>query len=154
MLLQAARLTLRGVFFARRLTERVGVRLVAGRVTPARSGFQAASIENRDVAARVADQLARLQRPGGPSDACATHTEHVSEEFMSHAEVIGVRPISRHEEPARKPRLHDMEAGTGGGLCQLAQEHMDVAVQAISQGWAVCELAAEWHRFHSPGRAR
>ena len=53
---------------------------------------------------------------------------------MSHAEVIGMRPISRHEEPARKPRLHDVEAGTGGGLCQLAQDHMDVAVQAMFAG--------------------
>lgn len=43
------------------LTHDAGVRCLVGLITPARSGFQAAAVENRDGAAAIVDQFAFLQ---------------------------------------------------------------------------------------------
>ena len=49
---------------------------------------------------------------GGSTDACPTHAQYVGQEFMRDAELIGVRPIAGHQQPAGKPRLDEMEAGS------------------------------------------
>lgn len=100
------------------------IHLVGSRVTLARDRFQAPSIQDFHLAAAVADQLALLQRTRRARDACATYSEHVSEEFLGKTKLIGMCPIASHEEPARKPRLDDMEAGTDGHLRELV--HQDV----------------------------
>ena len=50
-----------------------------GRVTLARSGFQAIAIENRDIPTPIAEQLAILQRTRGLDDADAAHVQHVGQ---------------------------------------------------------------------------
>jgi len=72
---------------------------------------------------------------------------------MRDSELIGVRAIASHQEPTGKPRLHEMEAGAGGHLCQLAQHDIEVTVQTSLQWRAVFELTAKCRRFHAPGRA-
>ncbi len=44
------------------------------------------------------------QRTGGLSNACTAHAQHVGRELMRDVELIGVRPISSHQEPTSKPR--------------------------------------------------
>ena len=94
------------------------------------------------------------QRTGGLSNACTAHAQHVGQELMRDVELIGVRPISSHQEPTSKPRLHEMEAGASGRLYQLAQHYVEVTVQRSLQRRAVFELTAKCRRLHSPGRAR
>ena len=45
-----------------------------------------------------------VQRTGGLSNACTAHAQHVGQELMRDVELIGVRPISSHQEPTSKPR--------------------------------------------------
>src|SRR4029077_20863612 len=139
---------------SRAKSEEPGVRLLDRRVTPASSGFQAAPVEDLEPAAAVADQPALAQRTGGSSNACATYAQHVGHEFMRDMELVGVRPIASHQQPTGKPRLHDMEAGASGGLCQLAQRYVEVTVQTSLQRRVVSEFTAKCRRFHSPSRAR
>src|SRR5690348_16791584 len=65
-----------------------------------------------------------------------------------------MRPVSGHQQPARKPRFHEMEAGASGGLCQLAQRYIEIAIQSSTQCRAMRDLPAKVCRFHSPCRAR
>jgi hypothetical protein len=81
------------------------VRFVHCGVTQASSGFQATSVEDHELAATVADQLAVAQRTGGSSDACAPHTQHGGDEFMRDAKLVGV---ASHQEPTGKARLEEM----------------------------------------------
>src|ERR1700730_17766621 len=129
------------------------VRFLDRRITLASSGFQAASVEDRERAAAVADQLAPAQSSGGLGNACTAHAQHVGEEFVRDLELIGVRSIASHQEPPGKPRLHNMEASATGRLCQLAQCYIKVTVQTSLQRRAVFELTAKCRRLHSPGRA-
>ena len=82
-------------------------------------------------------RVAPAQRTGGLSNACTAHAQHVGRELMRDVELIGVRPISSHQEPTSKPRLHEMEAGASGCLCQLAQRYVEVTVQSSLQRRAV-----------------
>src|ERR1700737_3825624 len=100
----------------RGLIQDAGERFLVRRITPASSGFQAASVEDRERAAPVADQLAPAQSTGGLSNAGTAHAQHVGEEFVRDLELIGVRSIASHQEPTGKPRLHKMEAGASGRL--------------------------------------
>src|SRR6185437_7688419 len=56
--------------------------------------------------------------------------------------------------PAREPCLHQMEAGTSGRLCQLAQRYIEVTIQLPLQRRAMRELPGKGRRFHSPGGTR
>jgi hypothetical protein len=79
------------------LTQDPGVSFLDHRVTLASSGFQATPVEDRELAAAVADQLALAQRVGGSSNAGAPNAQHVGHEFMSDVEFIGVGPIAGHQ---------------------------------------------------------
>jgi len=82
---------------SQQLIQDPGVRFLDHRVTLASRGFQATTVEDRELAAAVADQLALAQRGGGSSNAGAANAQHVGHEFMSDVEFIGVGPIAGHQ---------------------------------------------------------
>src|SRR5580658_3241812 len=103
-----------------------GIRILERYVTPAGRGFQAAAVEDRKLAAFVADQLASAQRTSGSRNARAAHAEHVGQEFMSYLKLIGVRPIASHQQPAGEARLHEMKSSASSRLRQLTQRYIEV----------------------------
>ena len=86
-----------------------------GPVTLAGHRFQACAVQDLDLAARIADHLRLLHGAGGDGDGAALHAQHVGQQFVGQVEVVGVGPVVGHQQPARKPRLHFMETGAGGG---------------------------------------
>ena len=85
------------------LSEQTGVivdnRLVAlaGRV------LQPHARENADLTANVADELSFSQRACGDGDRTSTHAQHVGEELVREVEMIRVRAVMRHQQPACRP---------------------------------------------------
>ncbi len=121
-------------------------------VARARRCFEASAVEDGDVAAAVADQLALLQRLRRLGDADAPHPEHVPEEFMRHAESVRLHAIVRHQQPAREARLHHVKAIARGGLRDLRHQRMGIAVQLPLQRQAEPEFLAEARRGHPQRR--
>ena len=72
---------------------------------------------------------------------------------MRDVELVGVRPVAGHEQPAGEPGLEHVEACAGRRLGQLAHHHVDVSIQYALQRDAGLQLAAERLRIHAPGRA-
>ena len=82
------------------------------------------AIEDREVAAAVADELAPLQRGRGAGDAHTPDAEHVREEFVRDVELAGVGAIAGHQQPARQARFDEVKSRARGGLHELRQEHI------------------------------
>ena len=88
-------------------------------VAAATRPLEAALVEDADIAAGVLDQLLPLQRGRRFGDSDPAHAEHVREKFVRHAELGRMHAITRHQEPARKARLHYVEAVARRGLRDL-----------------------------------
>src|SRR6185437_4578586 len=117
-----------------------GVLFLVRCVTLASCAFQTLSVEDRELAAAVADQFALAQSAGGSSNAGAANTQHVSQEFMREVKFRRMRPIAGHQKPTGEPRLHQMEAGAGSCLCQLLKCYVEVTVQTSLHLRATFEL--------------
>ena len=91
-----------------------GVSGIVGLVAPTGSGFQAATVENRDIPATVTDQFAILQLSGRLGHPDPTHSQHGGQKFVRTMKCIRVRPVLRHQEASGETRFHDMKAGAGG----------------------------------------
>jgi len=61
--------------------------------------LESGAINDRDVAALVADQSGLLQVAGGFSDALAAHAEHVGDQLLRHRQLIGIQPIQAQQQP-------------------------------------------------------
>src|SRR3954454_3867760 len=103
--------------------------LPVGPITLARGRLQATSIQDRDRAAVITDEGLVLQRCRGLGDADSTNTEHVPEKLVSEINGVGVRAVLGHQEPASETRLDHMEPRTGRRLCELAHQHIKIAMQ-------------------------
>jgi hypothetical protein len=57
-------------------------------VTSARPRFQARSVEDRELASDVTDQVPLLEDAGCIGDALATHAQHVGEELLGEPEFV------------------------------------------------------------------
>src|SRR5208282_215255 len=64
-------------------------------------------------------------------------------------EVVRVRAILGHQQPAGKPRLDHVEASTSGSLRELAYLDKDISVGFALQRLTASEFAAERWRVHA-----
>src|SRR5258706_16334853 len=92
------------------------VRLVAA----ARRGLEPGTVADPDVAARIADEVAALERARRLRNAHAPHAEHHREELVGDVEGRGMRAIRRHEHPPGEALLDDVEAVAPRRLRELA----------------------------------
>ncbi len=78
-------------------------------VALARSLFQTFTIQNRDAAARVLDQVSRLQRSTGYGHTTAARAQHVCYELMSQLQLIPLHPIMDHQQPTTQTLFDAMQ---------------------------------------------
>jgi hypothetical protein len=62
---------------------------------------------------------ARMQR-----DACSLDTQHLSKEFLSELQIVGIGQISCPEQPSAKPCLHMMRCHASSGLACLRVDRL------------------------------
>src|ERR1017187_6484738 len=65
--------------FLCRVTQGVAVGFLTGRVAAAGRGLQAVLVQDCDMTAGIADQLAPSQRTGGTSNACTPHAQKLGQ---------------------------------------------------------------------------
>src|SRR3954452_19502859 len=90
-----------------------------GLVTFASGCLETTAVQDRDVAAVIADEDPVLQRSGGLGDADPTHAQHMPEKLVREMNCVRVRAVLSHQQPAGKTRLDHVEARTGGRLREL-----------------------------------
>jgi len=122
------------------------VQLVRGEVTTARTRFQTLAVEDRDLAAAVADQRLPLQGRRCLRYTDATHAEHVGENLVRCVEVIRARAIVRHQQPPCQASLDDVEANAGCRLRDLLHLDVRVAVEPEPQRRAALEFVPQRRR--------
>ena len=74
---------------------------------------------------------------------CATHSEDGRERLVGRMEVVRVRVVASHQQPARESCLDDMEPGAGDRLRRLAHDDMNIALQATAQRDTAFEFLAK-----------
>ena len=109
---------------------------LADRVALAGLFFEARPIQDRHVSATIFDEFPMLQPGGNFGHAGAPNTEHHPQKFLREQELIRVRAIVRHQEPAAATLLDGMEMSARRRLCHLVKEGMRV-VQHDRPGSAV-----------------
>ena len=73
--------------------------------------------------------------------------------LLRDAEVVDLRTVVAHQQPARQPRADQMEAQAGGRHCQLHHADGHVALHEVPQRVAARELVDEGGGPDAPGRA-
>jgi hypothetical protein len=93
----------------------------------------AAAIKDADTAVRAAEQ------PEANKE-LAAHRVYLADRKVDTAKALAEtrfaddqRAVPSHQEPTGQPRLHQMEAGASGRLCQLAERDIEVTVQTALQ---------------------
>ena len=102
-------------------------------IAAAGGGFETSAIEYGDIAAAIAQQLLFLQQPCGVGDADAAHAQHLRKHVVGQMEVVGVRAIVGHQQPARHTSVQQMKTGAGGCARELGERHVDIAVALRTQ---------------------
>jgi len=69
---------------------------------------------------------------------------------MGDVKPVRMRPIASHQQPACQPCFDHMETLAGGGLGQLHQRDIQVAIQRTAQHGADRELIEKLSRFDPP----
>src|SRR6266508_3657003 len=62
--------------------------------------FQSLTVEDRDVAADVADQPGLLQAPGRLGDTLAASSQHVGDELLGEQQFRRLHPVVGEQQPA------------------------------------------------------
>lgn len=131
--------------------QQLGVSLPVGRVAAAGRGFQAGAVQHRHIAAVVFDEAAALQGIGGSRDADPAHAQHIGQEFVRHVEVVGMRAVLAHQQPAGQALGGLVKAQAGGRSGLLRHQHIEVTVHAALQRQAARQLEPEGRCADSPG---
>src|SRR6266542_5311647 len=98
------------------------------------SGFlEPFAVEDADSSAAVVDDLAALQHAGRSRDAGAADAKHLRQKLLRQDDLVAGDPVVRHEQPSCAPLLDRMDAVAGGGLPDLGQEGLRVAVDDVAQ---------------------
>src|SRR5579871_241668 len=112
-------------------------------IAGARGGFEALAVEDMDLAAAIADELPALQVRRGHRDTAPAYTEHIGEKLMREVEMIGMRAVVRHQQPASQTWRELVKAHARRGSRQLRHQQIQVAAHDIRHlGWAT-QLAAQ-----------
>src|SRR5580658_3648710 len=120
----------------------------------ARAALQAAAIDDRDVAAAITDQAGALQAARRGRDAGALHPQHHGEELLGEQKLVRLHAIVRHQHPAAASLLEGMKMNARGGLRDLIEDGVAVALHHGAHRGASRELTLEQRRRHSQASAR
>jgi len=74
--------------------------LLGNAVALARATDQAAAIDDRNLAAFVADEAGPLQGAGRSGNACPPDPQHHGQELLREQKLIRVHAVVRHQQPA------------------------------------------------------
>ncbi|EFX60387.1 hypothetical protein DAPPUDRAFT_277784 [Daphnia pulex] len=122
-------------------------------IAAAGRSFQAAAIEHGQLAAVVFDQAAALHGAGRLGHTDPAHPQHISEELMGDSQLRRARAVLAHQQPARQARADLMEAQTAGGIGQMGQTHIEIALQDRLQRLAARQLGHKHRCSTAPGLA-
>ena len=130
------------------------ISLPIGGVAVAGGVLEAEAVQHGHLTTHIGNQAVALQRTGGHGHAHAPYTEHVGEEFLRDVKLVVVRPVMRHQQPARQARADLVKPQAGRGGRELAHQHVEILVQAASQRAALRQLGTERLAAYAPRRAR
>jgi hypothetical protein len=141
------------VFELRVLTQNPDTVILARHVAAASGLLRAFPVNDCEHAPVIADQITLAQRPGCTCDAGAAHAEHMGRKFVSDGRLFAVRPISRHQQPTREPRLHKVKSSAGSVFLRpLGECYLEKAVKDLPQRQTAFDLIDERARLHFQGR--
>ncbi len=109
-------------------------------------------IEDRDVAAPIADQPGFLQAPHHLGDGRSPDTEHHSEEFMGEQKIVRRHAVARHQEPAATTLFNLVKVDACRRLRDLVEERMGITKRDQVQCRAALEFAAKNAGVHPERR--
>src|SRR5512134_3036251 len=105
-------------------------------VTTASGCFETLPVENADVAPAVTDQISLLQGAGGLGHGDPQYAQHAAQQLLRQTKVIRSHAVARHQEPAGEAGFDQVKTVAGGGLRDLNNPFVDVAVDLSPQGHA------------------
>jgi hypothetical protein len=91
-------------------------------VTLARATEQAAAVDDRDVAAFVADEADPLQGARRHRNASPLHAQHHGQELLREQKLIRLHAVMRHQHPRAASLLDGMKLIARGGQRDLVKE--------------------------------
>ena len=96
-------------------------------------GFKAFTVKDVDVAALVFDEADALERACRHGHGSATRAEHLREKLLRDVKLIVLNAILEHEEPAREPLLHLVEAVAGDELAEDEGLRLNAVLNGLPQ---------------------
>src|SRR5579863_3078009 len=87
---------------------------------------QAAAVDDRDVAAVVADKAGALQSAGRNRNAGTLHAQHHGQEFLREQKLVRLHAVVRHQQPATTSLLYGVKVIARGRLRDLVEEGMRI----------------------------
>ena len=82
-------------------------------------------------------------------DADTTHAKYRCKEFVGEVERIRARAVLRHQKPARQAGLDDVETVARDRIRELGHPHVEVTIQRLPEGGALCEVAPKRRGVHA-----
>jgi hypothetical protein len=77
-----------------------------------------------------------LQGAGRHGDADPAHAQQVRQSFVREAEGVRLESVARRQQPTGEACFHLMKVVAGGGLRDLGNQGMGIAVERALQGGA------------------
>src|SRR6266849_10582674 len=100
-------------------------------VTLANMRFQLRPIKNSNMSSHVADQAFHLQTLRGVSHSFAAHSQHVRDELLSHLQLIRLRPVVGHQQPATESLFYRVKPIAHGRLRDLSDQSLRISKQQV-----------------------
>jgi hypothetical protein len=91
--------------------------------------FEPATIENRNVAGTIADEIGGPQQGRRNAHSSAPGTEHHPQVFVRQGEVIGFDPVMRQQQPSSAALIHGMQTIARGKLPEKVDIGLEIAVE-------------------------
>jgi hypothetical protein len=91
--------------------------------------LQARSIQDRENAAIVTDQVVLLKRAGSLVYALAPYAKHVGQEFLREVKLVRSDPVMGRQQPPGDASFYRMESDAGGSLGNMRQAQVRVPLQ-------------------------
>jgi len=101
----------------------------------------------------VRDQPSAVQHAGCHGDADAAHAQHAGQKLLRHVEVVAMRAVVAHQQPASQSRADHVKAHAGRRRTELHHLHVKVAAQHPLQLGTARQLGAQRGGVDAPGPA-
>jgi hypothetical protein len=111
--------------------------------------LQALAIEDFDAAARIPDEAGFLQIRHCQRNTWPPDPKHHSKKLLRQQKFVGWHPVAGHQQPATASLVKLVKVCTGGGLCHLIEQGVDITKHNSVERGATFKLLTKYAGLHS-----